>query len=136
MIRKINNNLQSIILSWIVIFVVVSVHPACQKLFSEICSQKTSVSLNSQLSGCPPIKQQFHSFAAGRNGTCCKEQQCDEKEELFFSGQFPEAAKYAWSSKNKISFSDDKNENLQIISNQKPAQNNISIDIFTQFFLC
>lgn len=134
--RKTNNILQSVIFSWIVFFGIISIHPDCRNLLSKICPQETSVSLNSPLSAWSFSKKQFHSFTTDRNETCCEEKQTDEKGALLSSGQYPEVDKQAWSSINKNFFPYDKNKKLQIVTNQKPSQNNTSIYLFTQFFLC
>jgi len=135
-IRKTNNILKSLIFSWIVFFGIISIHPDCRNLLSKLCPQETSVSLDSQLSVWSFSKKQFHSFAADRNGTCCKEKQTDEKGALFSSGQYPEISKQASNAIINKFFPYGKNRKLQIITNQKPSQKNISINIFTQFFLC
>ncbi len=135
-INRIDNILKSIIVSWIVLFGVISNHPECRTLISDICHQKKLSFSILQVSVLPANILALNSMTGCRDGVCCEEQECKDEKNVFISGQYPDKIKQVWGSENKIIFTNDKAKKLFDGSylNKIPKTN--SIYIFTQSFLC
>lgn len=137
MVDKINYILKSIFLSWIVLFGMVSNHPECQTLISDICFQKNLPHDLQQVLVLPTNIFAQNSASGCRDGACCEEKGCyDEENILILSGQHTDKIKQIWGSGNKIVFTENKSKKCFDGScpNKIPKTN--SIYILTQSFLC
>jgi len=136
MINKINNILKFIFLSWIVLFAVISNHPECRTLISDICHQeKLSLSIH-QVSVFPADIFALNSTTGCKDGFCCEEQECKDEKTVLISGQYPDKIKQFWGSENKIVFTNNKPQEPfdGYYKNKIPKTN--AIYILTQSFLC
>jgi len=137
MIDRINNILKSIMLSWIILFGLVSNHPECRTLISDICFQKNLPSDLQQVLVLPTNTFARKSMSGCRDGACCEEKECyDEENILILSGQYPDKIKQIWGSGNKIVFTDDKSKKCFDGSYPYKIPKTNSIYILTQSFLC
>ncbi len=136
MIDKINNILKSIFLSWIILFGLVSNHPECRTLISEICFQKNLPFDLQQALVLPANSLVQNSMSGCRDGVCCEEKECNDEENILISGQYPEKIKQVWGNGNKIVFTGKKPKQFVDGSYQNKIPKTNSIYIFTQSFLC
>lgn len=137
MVNKINNILKSILLSWIVLFGLVSNHPECRSLISDICFPKNLPYDLQQVLVLPTNTFAQNSMSGCRDGSCCEEKECnDEKNIIILSGQYPDKIKQIWASENKIVFTENKSKKCLDGSYQNKIPKTNSIYIFTQSFLC
>lgn len=136
MINKIYNIFKSIILSWILLFGVISSHPECIFVISEICHQKELLFSVKQVSIFPGNILPLDSMNRCKEGTCCDEQQHKDKEKILISGQYPKIFKQIWGNEKKFIFPNKKPRKLLDDSCQDRIPKNNSIYIFTQTFLC
>ncbi len=136
MTKRTNNILKSVILSWVILFGMISNHTECQTLIPDVCHQKKlSFSIN-QISIVSAHILSLRSMTDCRDGVCCEEQQCKEEKKILISGQYPEKLKIVWSHENKIIFTNHKAKKLFDHSCQNRIPKPNSIYIFTQSFLC
>ncbi len=137
MIDKINNIFKSIILSWIILFGIVSNHPECQTLISDICFQKNLSYDLQQVLVLPTNILAQNSMSGCRDGACCEEKECYNKENiLILSGQHPDKIKQTWGSGNKLVFTENKSKKCFDGSYQNKIPKTNPIYILTQSFLC
>jgi hypothetical protein len=136
MIKRINNILKSIILSWVIMFGVISNHPECKTLISDICQQKKLSFSIQQISVFPADILALNPMSRCREDSCCEEQGCEDEKKVIFSGQYPNKIKPAWGIENKILFTNHKTKKLYDGSYQNKIPKTNSIYIFTQVFLC
>jgi hypothetical protein len=136
MINKIYNILKSIILSWIILFGVISSHPECKSVISDICHQEELSFSVKQVSIFPANILPLNSMNCCKEGTCCEEQQRKDKEEFLIAEQYPKLFKQIWGNENKSISPNKKTRKLSGDSYQNRTPKNNSIYIFTQTFLC
>ncbi len=136
MIDKINNIFKFIFLSWLVLFGVVSNHPGCRTLISDICLQKKIPFDLQQVLSLPANSLLQNPMSECRNGVCCEEKECNDEGNILISGQYPEKIKQVWENGNKIVFTGKKPKQFFDGSYQNKIPKTNSIYIFTQSFLC
>ncbi|MCP3874305.1 MAG: hypothetical protein GY699_14270, partial [Desulfobacteraceae bacterium] len=113
MIKRIINILKTIVLLWIILFVVISSHPECRSVISDVCHEKKLSFTIKQVSILPANILALNSMTSCREGVCCEENQCKDDKEFLISGQYPKLFKQAWGNENKLILP---NENTKKIS--------------------
>lgn len=127
---------KSVILSWIVLFGLISNHPDCQTFISNICHQKNVSFSIQQLSLFPADILALKSMSECSEGTCCEEQECSVEKNILISGQYPDKVKLVLGSENKKFSTNDKAEKRFDGSCQNKIPRTQPIYIFNQSFLC
>lgn len=136
MIKKTNNILKFLILLWIILFGVISNHPECISVTSDICHQKKFLFSVQQVSVLPSNTLALNTMTGCKDGLCCEEQKCKDEKKVLISGQYPDKIKQVWGNENKIVFTGNKSKKIFNVSYQNKIPKTNSIYILTQSFLC
>ncbi|MBU1343699.1 MAG: hypothetical protein KKE44_10730 [Proteobacteria bacterium] len=134
-IKIINNILNSVILLWIILFGVISNHPECSFLISDICHDKKLSFTIKQVSILPCDILALNSMAQCRDGVCCEEQQCKDEKKILISGQYQKLFKQVLGNETIFIFPNDKTQKRPVDAFQNKIPQKNSIYIFTQTFL-
>lgn len=110
-------------------FGVISNHPECRTLISDICLQE-------KLSVLPVNIFTLNSMSGCSDGLCCEEQECKDEKNVLISGQYPDKTKQIWASGNKIVFTGNESKKPFEGSYQNKITKTNSIYILNQSFLC
>lgn len=140
MIKKLNNILQPILFSWIILLGIVYAYPDCHYLLSNFCLQSNSLSSTDKVS-ISTFTYKFHhstshGFAAAKEDSCCKKNPCEPEGELFYVSQNSKIQKQSKNFVNADPLPVDKNQKTNLIFDQYKFSQTTSIYILTQSFLC
>jgi len=141
MIKKRSCTFQSIILLWIVLSGIVTVHPECRELLLNSSHQESNLLSTDSTALLSSSNQDLNSFGdRNKRGTCqtrtcCRKKQCNKQNQLLFSGQGPEVSQQNWFSSDGIPYPYEK-EKEQLNTGLERRPSTISLFILTQSFRC